>query len=173
MKYSPELVSELLELIASGKTLSSALNALKEKNGVSVERQTVFVWQERDKEFEANFAKAAAMGIQARVDACHDLIDDPHSDIFRTKLKTHFTQWEAERRLPALYGNRLDVNVTNKLDLSSVLNPAEHRLMLSRRTAENVIDAEIVDSTPKKIESVSGSKPVESPQVIDPLGILE
>ena len=41
--------------------------------------------------------------------------------------KTRVSQWEAERRMPKKYGNRLDLNHTGSIDLAGRLSKARER----------------------------------------------
>ena len=161
-----QIDARVIELISGGKTIQEACAEANVPVATFTQRMS------KVPELFTAFINARAAAQVIKLDDCHRIMTE-EPDIARAKLQVDFRRWEASKYSPTIFGDRIDVNVNNKIDLSSILNPAEHRLLLSRRSTEKVIDAEIVDSTPRKLESAAGSEPVESPQVIDPLGILE
>jgi hypothetical protein len=163
---SPEIIEKLIELVANGVTISRASTAL----GIST--RSLAEWRAADSALDERIAKACYVGIDVRVDSAYDVIDT-EQDVNRARLKVDFIKWEASKRMPSTYGDRIDVNVNKTVDIKGALSEARKRAMLPGSNQENVIDAEIVEpiSIPHKnateYESVDRDNPQQNQTPLD------
>jgi len=104
--------------------------------------------REHNPEFEARFQSARLEGLEHIAD---DLIDiaDEYADVQRARLKSENMKWLLSKRKPQIYGDKLDVNVTQQVDIATALNEAKKRaLPQSERdvtdTSTNVIQLETI-----------------------------
>lgn len=169
-----ENAEKIIDLLSNGITIKKACAEV----GLSV--PAFCAWRIADTQFDQKVVRACATGIDVRVDSAYETIDN-EPDVNRARLRVDFTKWEASKRMPATYGDRLDVNVTSKLDLTEVLNAAEQRVLHLRRNRGEVIDAEVLDTKQLMYSSTTGHEPDEqpiqqqdqAPIEFDPLGVLK
>lgn len=97
---------------------------------IGVQRQAVWEEGKRDPAFAAKVK-------EIREESAHDLVDmlrnitigcETMVDVNVARLKSDNAKWEASKRNPSVYGERLEVNVQT-LDLTAVLNAASSRVL--------------------------------------------
>lgn len=88
----------------------------------------IFDWCRKDAAFAAAFAEARAQGLEVRADELLDMADDPAADVMRLRVKAENYRWLLSKRKPKEYGDRLDVNVAQTVDITLALNDARRRL---------------------------------------------
>lgn len=122
----------LCERVAGGMSLRKAAKA----EGL---RHTVFLSMvAKDEELRILYTAACDAAIETRILELGEQADavmrfaklkgkaaSAYVSAFATKARV--SQWEAERRMPKKYGNRLDLNHSGSIDLASRLNAARKR----------------------------------------------
>lgn len=111
------------------------------------------------------FARALAAGADARADDIIDIADtDPDPQRARNRIDAR--KWNAAKARPEKYGERIDLNVNQKLDIKGARTAALDRL-------RPIIDrgaADVVETLADKAESESNTTDIESG---DPASIFD
>lgn len=172
---NPEFETEYIKLIASGLTIKRAALSM------GTTELAICAWMQDVPAFSEKVVLARANSQTVLLDQCRDIMAE-EEDVNRARLQVDFQKWQASKLQSHVYGDRLAIDVTNRVDLSNVLSAAEQRAAIGRRhDVGNVIDAEIVETQQLTHESASASiagdteSPNDSntPKELDPLGILE
>jgi hypothetical protein len=144
--YSEAIASEVERLIANGSTLVESAKA------IGVDPQTVTQWLLKYADFDTRITRARQVAAHIEVD---DLkrIAETEPDVNRARLRCDVTRWIAGKRVPLVYGDRIDVNVSQTVNISESLRDALARKdskLLPRRYPEDIQDAELIET--KQIE---------------------
>lgn len=94
-------------------------------------------------EAEPQYKAAQQAGLIQRIvdaDEMLELAEDAVS-IARAREMAKFARWDAERRLPHLFGQRVDVSITERVDLKGALEEARARTFEGK--SERVPDAKV------------------------------
>ncbi len=73
---------------------------------------------------------------QARLDSCEGMEDeiktahDDYVDPQRAKLKADNYKWLLSKKKPQVYGDRVDINMTQSIDISGALKEARERAVI-------------------------------------------
>ena len=110
--YGPEFRDEVVEWIASGRTLRDYCRQEGKPNFV-----TVYRWMDDDKGFEQRFARAREIGHDAMAQECIT-IPDTEDDVQRAKLKVWTRLQLLARWDPKRYSERMAVDSTAKVEHS-------------------------------------------------------
>jgi len=108
-----------------------------------VDRGWLFSYRSRDPIFNKNYTQARLDSSEVMEDEIKTAHDD-YADPQRGRLKADNYKWVLSKRLPKVYGDRIDVNLTQQVDISGALEEAKMR---------TVIDVSDVSNKQKKIES--------------------
>lgn len=150
MTPTPEVVSALFDELATHGSLRRACR----DSSMPLER-TVRRWCVEDPQFEAAYARAKQMGIEAMVDETVDIADDGTNDwienydregkhigwklngehIQRSKVRIETRYWLAERLMPKRYGVRSGLDVTSS-DGSLAADPETRAKRLAALVAQ-------------------------------------
>lgn len=134
--------------ILAGKTL------VEVSREIGVTSEAVYRWSRVDPVFARDLA-------DARTHVSHDLVDslitiadscNDLTDVGIAKLKSDNIKWLASKRAPQVYGDRIDVNVNQTVDLSQVLRAAESRTIPLLEAKQRIIDS--VSHTPIEVIDV-------------------
>jgi hypothetical protein len=120
VNFEDDVIVELITRTEQGEPLTQIC-----KDPRMPKRRTVYDWFEADAEFAAQFRAARARGVHALAEQCLEIADGPALDAVavadkRVKIDTRLRL--AGKWLPAIYGERVDVNhsgeVVTRHDLS-------------------------------------------------------
>lgn len=157
--HSRTVVHEVIERVLDGQPLKIAVKGV----GLTLENFHLRLSKDR----EAALAYARAVEIRADVLADEALhIADNEDDAAKARNQIQVRQWLASKLYAKRYGDRIDLNVTQTLDVSSTLAEARARL-LPVRYQPDIEDAQVIDSAhvieaqPSDKESIS---PPSNPQ---------
>lgn len=84
--------------------------------------------KELDPIFRQRFEHARQEGLEHLADALIN-ISDEYIDVNKARLKSDNYKWLLSKRKPGTYGDRIDVNVTQTVDITGALNDAKSRLV--------------------------------------------
>lgn len=98
----------------------------------------------RDSEFDAIVARARKVAAAAEVDQL-DKIAQEEQDVQRAKLRCDNVKWKAGKRYAEVYGDRIDVNVTERISIVSALDAAEGRVR-PVRDLPDIEDAQVIEA---------------------------
>lgn len=119
--FEDDVISEIIERTEKGEPLTRICEDKR-----MPKRRTIYDWLETDAEFAAQFRAARARGVHALAEECLAIADEKSSDAVqvadkRVRIDTRLRL--AGKWLPAIYGDRVDVNhsgeITTRHDLSA------------------------------------------------------
>lgn len=119
--FEDDVISELLDRTERGEPLTKICQDAR-----MPKRRTVYDWLEADADFAAQFRAARARGVHALAEECLEIADkiskDP-TEVADKRVRIDTRLRLAGKWLPAIYGDRVDVNhggeVVTRHDLSS------------------------------------------------------
>lgn len=129
-----------IECAASGGTMDDVARAL----GCSYRH----LWRltEKHPSFGQSLTRAREIGLQIQGDKLRTLVrDNPDIDVQRLKLESDNIKWALSRFLPKIFGDRLDVSVSERVDVSLAITEARGRILRHGRDSEMIEDAQVID----------------------------
>jgi hypothetical protein len=149
LDVSPECKESVINLTQEGRTLKQVAS------DCGIAPVTILELCERDAIFGERYRKAQIAGLRVYADKLLTIADD-EPDIQRAALHSRNWQWVLSRRLRAEYGDSVDVRVTERVDVGSILSEARARLRARTVDAETLQvlpvnpapDAQIEDCDP-------------------------
>lgn len=120
-----------IELASKGASLSQIIGAI-----VMTEYQFL-VARGQDPIFEQSFHAARQEGLEHIADELIDIADN-YADVHRARLKSENMRWLLSKRKPSIYGDKIDLNVNQQIDISAALKEARNRIQpgLTRDVSE-------------------------------------
>ncbi|QMP18238.1 clamp-loader subunit [Ralstonia phage RpY1] len=97
-----------------------------------------------ERELSVRFTRAMEIRAELLVDemtAIADSDDDPQ----RVRNRVDVRKWIASKLLPKKYGERIDLNVTQTIDIGEALREARSRIVRPIADQSDVVDAQVVD----------------------------
>jgi hypothetical protein len=145
---------DILDMISQGRALSDICHA---------KQITPYFWQttiRKDTLFSEKVKAAQEFYIESQVDSLISLADaaETQVDVQKAKIKSENIKWLASKRSRETYGDRTDINIHQTLDLSSVLNAANSRVLPMLREVQKISDAS--DAT-EAIEVIEATEFIE------------
>lgn len=109
-----------------------------------------------DPRFEQEYETARKIKSEMLVEQCLVISDDSEIEpnLIATRVKVR--QWYASKMIPQKYGDRIDVNVNQPLDIAGAIESGRTRL----RNNAIIKDAEVIEITNVNGLATTGSKPV-------------
>lgn len=120
-RYSPEVVNDILQQVATGRTLASVL---REKN---IDRSTMTHWRWRYPQIEKALAQAREYSEDTILDECLDIADNENEDPNSRKVRIWARLQVLEKRNPSKYGPKHQVHMNH--DFTSILEGARARIV--------------------------------------------
>lgn len=136
---SPENDAIVIERLSQGKSITEAAEAV----GVSI--GTVQQWRLKDALFDNECSRALDLGYEIQADSLVT-IPDTYADVQKARLKSENIRWLLARRAAHRYGDRLEVNVNQTVDIGGAIAEARKRA-LPTRYPDDIVDAELVEPT--------------------------
>lgn len=150
--------AKALDLALEGKGLKDIALAI----GITYKQ----FWEYRLKDtlFETELRRARAEALEYMVDSL-DKIPEDIADVQRARLKSDNIKWIASKRKPEVYGDRLDINVKQEVDIGAALLEARSRAQLPVFDSRSIVNAEssmiTITSTDLTTDTVSVTKDLE------------
>lgn len=111
---------------------------------VGVSEYRTAKWQAELPAFESALRRARAMIVEARVDRMAE-VARTEPDVNRARLIIDTDKWLAAKLIPKVYGDKLDVTVEHRIDISDALAAARARATLRPMCDPvDVIEGEVV-----------------------------
>lgn len=159
-KYTPEAAATVLRMMAEGHIQKDIANAL----GIGV--TTLADWRVRDPLFDRECIRAQDIGFELDADSLKTIADE-YLDVQRGKLKSENIKWLLSRRAAFKYGDRLDLNVNQTVDINAALLEARGRAIPAsfQRISDSLQIAEVkAPSTNESTgsQSVATDSPTET-----------
>ncbi len=140
-KYNQSLGKEILSRYADGETLTKIC-----KDDDMPKRNTVYRWRTQYPEFGKAYLLAQEEHVDALVDEACQIVDT-ELDAQRAKVRADHRRWLASRLNRNKYGDKIEVNQKQTLDIAPVLAAAMDRLALLKRPEPSLKEPESVKVT--------------------------
>ena len=149
-KQSNDLVQTIIERVLDGSSLKDATKEC----GIDVFKFNRMLQGDK----AAALAYARAVEIRADILADEALhIADTENDAAKARNQIGVRQWLASKLYAKRYGDRIDLNVTQTIDVSATLAEARARLVLPVRDQQTIIDVQ-----PRMNPSVAEHRPSDN-----------
>jgi hypothetical protein len=107
-------------------------------------------------DFRSAYHKARDAGYDAMAEQTVSIADGAtYQDVYKASLQIRTRQWFLSKRKPQTYGDRVDINVTNKADLQQLRDKALKRVVAShvrpssdQRIHEDPQDVDTIEESP-------------------------
>lgn len=110
--YNEEIALEICARIAEGESVRSIAKDNKMPNA-----STIHLWVLEDREgFSKQYAQAKEIGAEVESDEMEE-IAETYEDLNRAKLIIDTKKWNLSKKLPKRFGDKLDVDVTKKVQI--------------------------------------------------------
>ena len=165
-KSNKDAIEHILDRILDGVPLKKAVTA----EGITV--RTFHRWISGDREAGLSYARALEILSDVEVDEAKE-IADTEPDAGKARNQIDIRKWRASKRNSRVYGDRVDLNVTQTLDISTTLQEAKARLLRPVRDQLGVSDAQVIDmprlipTGARDTQSVDRPKGDEVPDIFD------
>lgn len=144
---------EALNLASSGKPLKLIQAAL----GVSA--RDFWAIKHLFPDLYQELSSARHDGLENLADDLMTIADD-EPDVQRARLKSDNTKWLLSKRKPEVYGDRIDLNVNNTVDLQGAIAAAKARVLLPQSDQDKINASQAIDVTSTNIDATTGNKSV-------------
>jgi len=154
----------IIAMISDGRSMRQSCD----KNGVK--RSTFLTWVLDDVDgLAARYARAREIGIHVMVDEITDIVDDGSNDwieyeteagrivtqvnqehIARSKLRVDHRKWIAAKVIPALYGDKLNVEHSGTVQHEARVSERAERLKTIRERRGQTMGAQANDREPSR-----------------------
>jgi len=133
-----ERVSLAIAMVEEGSTLSKALEAC------NLKRAMFAGVMQSERELAARYARAREFSADFLVDAALDAaVNEP--DVLRARVIAENNRWAAGKFNSKRYGDRIDLNVSQTLDISGTLLEARQRMLRSVSDQQQIEEAQVVE----------------------------
>lgn len=135
VKYTDEQLKIAIELASQGKPLREIITQI-----VSSEYE-FWLYRQHDSDFNNLFEQARQEGLEHIADDLMTIADD-YVDVQRARLKSDNAKWLLSKRKPQIYGDKVDIHVSQTIDISGALNEARSRAFPVRQEEDDIIDVQ-------------------------------
>ena len=130
--YTQEQLDIAIDMAAKGEPLKMIVEAM-------CTSETGF-WHYRQQypDFKIAFEHARQEGLEQMADGLMTAHDE-YTDVQRARLKSDNVKWLLSKRKPEIYGDKVDIHVSQTIDITAALTEARARA-LPGATSREVID---------------------------------
>lgn len=141
---------EILRRVALGERTSRVLDSL------GVHDMQLKRLRDSDAEFAAAFAEAEECQCERLADQLMEIPEDER-DVQRARLVSDNVKWLLARRARGKYGDKVDVTVTQHIDIRTQFEAAERRLR-SQCDQQDIEDVQVIDTQAQLLPSAVDNK---------------
>lgn len=135
-----EAVAEGIRQVARGSTLTAYLKA------VGMDDLRFYEIVETTPQLTSDYARAKRARAESIAQEIVDIADN-EADAQKARNRIQARQWYAGKILPREYGDRMDINVTQTIDIGDALAQARARALRPVCDQPVTLDAQVVDYT--------------------------
>lgn len=155
MELAPfAVIEQVITRVLDGQGLRAALKDM------TLTPQQFARMLQQDREGAVAYARATEMRADLVADEILEIADGP-DDPNKARNRITARQWLASKWHAKRYGERIDLNVTQTLDIGSTLNEARARLLRPVRDQLTHEDAQVID-LPMRIATPAGDMASQS-----------
>lgn len=130
---SEEQKTIAINMAAEGKALKQIIDA------ICMPEYAFLNARRNDHNFEIMFEEARQEGLEHHADSLL-VIANEEVDVQRGRLKSDNIKWLLSKRKPKTYGDRIDVTMTQTVDIRSALAEAQSRILVHPSPRHDVIE---------------------------------
>lgn len=141
--YSDEQLQKAIELASKGEPFKVIID-----EAMLDSEYSFWVYRQQYPHFNSSFEQARQEGLEHLADGLIDA-HKTEPDVQRARLKSDNAKWLLSKRKPTIYGDKVDIHVSQTIDIGSALSEARKRALpqLSGVDPNDVIDvSEIRDA---------------------------
>lgn len=152
-----DALDRIIDRVLGGHTLRDAV----ETEEITV--RTFHRWLQGDREASLAYARAREILADLEVDEAKVLADSD-GDPAKVRNQIDIRKWRATKHNARVYGDRVDLNVTQTIDVGATLQEARARLLRPVSYQLEASDAQVID-LPRQIRTGAPvSQSVDAPQ---------
>lgn len=167
VRPNDEQKTVIIEKAATGQSLVSICREL------GINRAGLFYATQEDPLFQKKLENARMSHAEDLEDSLLNLADNLNTlvDVGAARIKSENIKSVLAFRNPRRYGNKIDLNVNAKIDLSSVLAAADARIIpiLELKQATKELQAASEDVEVNEATAVEDTEPTESTESVEPV----
>lgn len=111
-----------IDMAAEGKSITQIVDSL------CVSNHQFLMLRQNDPVFSESFERARHEGLEHIADNLL-VVADEYADVQRARLKSDNAKWLLSKRKPKIYGDKIDVNINQTIDISGALSEAKQRAL--------------------------------------------
>lgn len=127
-------------------------------NNDSAEMRKFYEYLTENPELQQQYDRAQTAKAELLVDEIIEIADNEF-DPNRARVQVDARKWYASKMRPEKYGERIDVNVTEKVDLTKALRDARERVVLSTCYPVSTLKLEHREIIKQDVDNSTGCKP--------------
>ena len=136
-EYTQEQLDLAIELAASGEPLKKIIDSIM-TNEIGF-----WLYRQQYPDFQISFEQARQEGLEHLADGLITAHTD-EMDVQRARLKSDNAKWLLSKRKPTIYGDKVDIHVSQTIDIGDALREARARaLPLNDTPSQQVIDVAV------------------------------
>lgn len=143
-QYTKEQLDVAIELASKGEPLKKIIEA------ICSDEYQFWLYRQHDPIFGNSFEQARQEGLEHLADGLMTVADE-YTDVQRARLKSDNAKWLLSKRKPAIYGDKVDIHVSQTIDISAALTDARKRALPP--AIDSNTDDEMIDVTPALVKA--------------------
>lgn len=140
-EYTQEQLDKAIELAAEGKPFKTIID-----EAMLGSEHSFWLYKQHYPDFMNAFEHARQEGLEHLADGLMTAHDD-HTDVQRARLRSDNAKWLLSKRKPTIYGDKVDIHVSQTIDITAALSEARSRALPS----QEVIDVAVLNAAVPKI----------------------
>jgi hypothetical protein len=129
--YTREQTAIAIEMASQGEPMRRIIDAMCTNEWAFLQ------YKLNNPKFTSLFEQARQEGLEYMADQLIT-ISDEYQDVQRARLKSDNYKWLLSKRKPAVYGDKIDLNINQTIDIGDALKEARARALTA--TTSNVLD---------------------------------
>lgn len=121
-EYTAEQRDRAIELAANGEPLKRIIDE------ICSSEYEFWMYRQQYPDFANLFEGARQEGLEHIADGLMTIADDM-VDVQRARLKSDNAKWLLSKRKPSVYGDKVDIHVSQTIDITSALSEARKRAL--------------------------------------------
>jgi hypothetical protein len=134
-EYTQEQLDLAVELASKGEPLKRIID-----DAILGSEYKFWIYRQHYPDFLNTFEQARQEGLEHLADGLITAHED-EVDVQRARLKSDNAKWLLSKRKPSVYGDKVDIHVSQTIDISAALAEARSRAVIDVTPAQQVIDA--------------------------------
>lgn len=138
MRLTAEQKQIAIGLASQGKTLAEIRDA------IGISQQEFWEYRQENSDFAEAFARARQEGLEELADGLLTITEEEH-DVQKARLRSENVRWLLSKRKPHVYGDRIDLNVNQTIDINAALLEARQRAALPMSYQRPTLEGEAIE----------------------------